>query len=238
MNYFLQNVSGPWPGDALTTEKRLTGASPVRGFMNDALKTQISAFVDGELPDNESELLLRRLSQDAASRAQVAQFLAIGRLIRQDVEVPGMDGLRDRIAAALGDDVEPTREQQPVVGSKFMTPVTGVAVAATVAALALLGLSQLDTTMGPDLDSAVAIDMPPSYTEPSFQEVLANQPNAQSLEYFRRHDDSSSDLGTNGTLTRMVTFELREGELVEIEPDLHLLPAVTDEDVKDSSEQE
>ena len=202
------------------------------------VEKKLSAFVDGELPENESELLLRRLSQDTALRGQVARYLAIGRLIRQDVEVPGMDGLRNRIAVALGDDAALLRQEQPVVGSKFMTPVTGVAVAATVAALALVGLSQLDATIGPDLDSAVAIDMAPSYTEPTVQEELDNQPDAQSLEYFRRHVDSSSDLGTNGTLTRMVTFELREGELVEIEPDSHLLPASSDDDVKDSSEKE
>ena len=50
--------------------------------MNDSLKLQISAFIDAELPDNETELLLRRLSQDAALRAQAAQYLAIGRAIR------------------------------------------------------------------------------------------------------------------------------------------------------------
>ena len=40
--------------------------------MNEALKMQISAFIDGELPENEAELLLRRLNQDAAMRQQVA----------------------------------------------------------------------------------------------------------------------------------------------------------------------
>jgi negative regulator of sigma E activity len=202
--------------------------------MNDALRTQISAFVDGELPDNESEMLLRRLSQDAALRAQVAQYLAIGRLIRQDVEVPGMDGLRNRIAAALGDDVAPVEEErQRVVGSRFMTPATGVAVAATVAALALVGLSQLDASIdSEDLDGAVAI----AYTEPAVEQALANQPNQQLREYVRRHDDSSSDLGTNGTLTRMVNFELREGEVVEIEPDQHLQPAKTEDEDKVDSE--
>ncbi len=214
------------------------GTSPVRGFMNDALKTQISAFVDGELPNNESELLLRRLSQDAALRGQVAQYLEIGRLIRQDVEVPGMDSLRDRIAAALGSDVAPAREEQRVVGSNFMTPATGVAVAATVAAIALVGLSQLDASIDADLESAVAIDMAPTYTEPPVVQPLDFQPSQQLLEYARRHDDSSSDLGTNGTLTRMVTFELPEGELVEIEPDSHLLPVTADDDVKDSSEKD
>ena len=50
--------------------------------MTDALKMQISAFVDGELPDNEAEFLLRRLSQDAGMRQQVAQYLEIGRMAR------------------------------------------------------------------------------------------------------------------------------------------------------------
>lgn len=213
------------------------GKCPLRGVMSDALKTQISAFVDGELPDNESELLLRRLSQDAALRAQVDQYMAIGRLIRQDVEVPGMDDLRDRIAATLDDEVVPAQaqeqEQQRVVGSRFMTPATGVAVAATVAALALVGLSQLDASIDADLAGAVAI----AYTEPAVEQALANQPNQQLLEYIRRHGDSSSDLGTSGTLTRMVMFELREGELVEIEPDAHLLPVVADEDLQDTNPQ-
>ena len=63
----------------------------MRGLMNDAIKTQISAFIDGELPENESELLLRRLSQDASLRQQVSRYLEIGRLMRQDREVSGMD---------------------------------------------------------------------------------------------------------------------------------------------------
>lgn len=206
--------------------------------MNDALKIQISAFVDGELPDNESEMLLRRLSQDATLRAKVNEYMAIGRLMRQDIEVPGMESLRDRIATSLGDDATPATEvqEQRVVGSKFMTPATGVAVAATVAALALVGLSQLDPVLESDLDGAVAIDMAPAYTEPAVQQALTNQPNQQLREYVRRHDDSSSDLGTSGTLTRMVTFELREGELVEIEPESHLRPATASGDVEESAE--
>ena len=50
--------------------------------MNDAIKTQISAFVDGELPDNESEMLLRRLSQDLELRQQAAEYFAIGRAMQ------------------------------------------------------------------------------------------------------------------------------------------------------------
>lgn len=198
---------------------------PVRGLMNEALKMQISAFVDGELPENESELLLRRLSQDAVLRRQVADFLEMGRLIRNDRSIPGMDGLRARISAALGDEQIEGAPSQEVVGSRLMTPTTGVAVAATVAALALLGLSQVNIQTELDVDGAVAtIDAESIYTEPSPQEVLSDQPNEQILEYYRRHEMNSDEFA------RVVNLELREGEVVEIEPDSHLLPAAEDAD--------
>jgi len=193
--------------------------------MNDALKMQISAFVDGELPDNEAELLLRRLGQDAAMRQQVAQYLEIGRLARRDREVPGMDGLRGRISEALGEEPQAIEREPEIVGSKFMTPASGMAVAATVAAVALIGLSQFnnaDIPAVPVADLPVAIDTSGSYTEPAPEQVLANQPSERLLEYSRRHDDTSYDLGSNDIISRMVTFELREGELVEIEPDPRL----------------
>lgn len=194
---------------------------PVRGVMNEALRMQISAFVDGELPDNESELLLRRLSQDAALRQQVAEYLEIGRLLRRDVAVPGTDGLRGRIANALGEEPLAPVETETVVGSRFMTPTSGIAVAATVAVVALIGLNQLDGAGQPDPAEAVAIELAPVYTEPDAADVLSDRPSEALLEYYRRHGD--------GILTRMANFELLERNLVRTEPDPHLVPAKTDD---------
>lgn len=194
--------------------------------MNEALEMQISAFVDGELPDNESELLLRRLSQDAAMRQQVAEYLEIGRLLRRDQEVPGMDLLRGRISAALGDEVLPEIEEKAAVGSSLMTPASGIAVAATVAAVALVGLSQLTAPVDPGLQDAVVIDLAPTYTEPTADVVLQNAPSERELDLLRRHSDSD-------ILYRMATFEVSE-DLEEIEPDGHLATAdeaaATDQD--------
>ena len=67
--------------------------------MNDAIKMQISAFVDGELPQNEAELLLRRLCQDGELRQQAAEYMAVGRIMRGERTVVGMAQLRQRIAA-------------------------------------------------------------------------------------------------------------------------------------------
>lgn len=195
----------------------------MRGLMNDALKMQISAFIDGELPENESELLLRRLSQDAALRHQVARYLEIGRMMRQDRDVPGMGELRTRIAAALGDEPTVIEARPEVVGSALMTPTTGVAVAATVAALALIGLSQLGNPSDPDLQRAVAIDDGPlAYTEPDIDRALAEQPSEMLLQYHLSHGDSLPGLGPNGIRTRVISLERRE--LIEIDPDPHLLP--------------
>ena len=204
--------------------------------MNDALEMQISAFIDGELPENESELLVRRLSQDAAMRQQVSRYLEMGRLMRQDREVPGMGQLRGSIAAALGDELEQPHDEPKVVGSRLMTPTTGVAVAATVAAVALLGLSQLQGPGDPLLQRAVAIDDgPAAYTEPAVDQVLADQPNEMLMQYYLSHGDSTSGLGPNGILTQVVTLELREGELVEIEPDPHLVPSEAAEPNEEAS---
>ena len=205
--------------------------------MNDALKMQISAFIDGELPENESELLLRRLSQDAVLRHQVSRYLEIGRLMRADREVTGMDQLRGRIADAIGDDLMRTDDEQTVVGSALMTPSTGVAVAATVAALALVGLSQLGGPNDPQLQRAVAIDDGPvAYTEPDISRALAEQPSEMLLQYQLRHGDYAPGMGSAGIRTRVISMEKRE--LIQVEPDPHLVPAQPADNEQDETASE
>lgn len=158
-------------------------------------------------------------------RQQVAEYLEIGRLARRDRGVPGMSDMRGRIAAALGEEPVVEEPKEESVGSRFMTPASGIAVAATVAVVALVGLGQLNSTVDAGVADALAVDLGGSYTEPTLSQVLENQPSERLLEYGRRHDDSSYDLGSNDIISRMVTFELREGDLVEIEPDPHLTGA-------------
>ena len=73
--------------------------------MNEAIKMQISAFVDGELPDSEADLLLRRMSQDAELRRVAADYLDLGRVMRNESSVRNVERLRERIAAAIDDKV-------------------------------------------------------------------------------------------------------------------------------------
>ncbi len=185
--------------------------------MNDALKMQISAFIDGELPENEAELLLRRLNQDAAMRQQVAEYLAIGRHMRRDPELAGMRELRGRIANALGEELLPAAQVSAEQTSRFVRPALGVALAASVAVLALVGLRQSvlpDSTEPVTEAAAPPIESAPAITQAAADDVLSDE----LRHMYLRHSASSADFGTNDMITRLVTLELQGGELVRISP--------------------
>lgn len=181
--------------------------------MNEAIRMQISAFVDGELPENESELLLRRLCQDGELRSQVASYMAIGHALRGDAQLTGMARLRAGIAEELGEDRVAVAEPSASVPSRFVRPVAGVAVAATVAVAALVGLGQLGPTDEPGIQaledlSAVAIDGGPSYTEPPAADSMSNRPSDMLTLYYLHHGQQSSNFGS-----RLVGLEVRQDRL-------------------------
>lgn len=188
--------------------------------MDDALKMQISAFVDGELPGNEAELLMRRLCRDAELRREAERYFAIGGLMRGERRLPGIETLRERISAALDDE---TPEPAAEAGNRLLRTAAGVAIAASVAVLAIIGLRQVNQpgdaeTLTADT-AGVAIDGGAGYTEPAARAVMSDRPSEMLMQYYLSHGETSSELGANGILSRLVTLELRGGELVEAAPD-------------------
>ncbi len=182
--------------------------------MNDALKMQVSAFVDDELPENEADLLVRRLSQDFELRQQVADYLAIGRVMRRESGVAGVERLRDRISAELDerpsqDDVDRAPASAP---SRLLRPLTGVAVAATVALIAILGLRQTPGTGEPGVgeipDAVAEVGMDDAYTEPA--------PSDDMLQLYRlMHTEVASGFDADRFKARLVTLQLLEGAPVD-----------------------
>ena len=172
--------------------------------MNETIRMQVSAFVDGELPDNESELLLRRLCQDAELRQVVAEYYAIGRVMRTEAAVPGLANLRDRIGAALDENAaQAVIEAIEPVRRNYLRPVGGIAIAATVAAVALLGLQQFGSApIGDDAPAAVAGDTQPapSYTVPRV--------------YHEMHREGASNIDA-----RLATLRMLEEEIGELDED-------------------
>lgn len=178
--------------------------------MNDAIRMQISAFVDGELPDNEADLLLRRMSQDAELRRKAAEYLAIGRLMRGEGSVPGADRLNERIAEAIGgrrvDDIPVASEP---AATRSVRPLAGVAVAASVALVGIFALQYVGSPGEPPdaAGAAVATSTPErgGYTVPQ-------QIDIQLQQYNQSHGDALSQRG-NGINARLVALDLTEEAL-------------------------
>jgi negative regulator of sigma E activity len=184
--------------------------------MNDAIREQLSAFVDGELPENEAELLLRRMSQDVELRQDVAAFLAIGRLMRSEPGLAGADRLHERISAAI--DAKPADAGDntgAMKASRAIRPLAGVAVAATVALVAIFALQQTTgiDELANETPVPLASDNTPQDVVPSIDAQQERQ-----RQYFRNHADSSSQLGANGMISRVVT--LRFSEELEEDPEV------------------
>ena len=174
--------------------------------MNEAIRMQVSAFVDGELPENEAELLVRRLSQDAQLRKQVAEYLAIGRIMRGEYSVQGTDVLRERIAAEL--DAGPLQDMadEPVVEtrSRFVRPLAGLGIAAAVALVAIVGLQQSVNVELGAADGAFAATDGDATTVPVMSE--------DELQYLLLHSESSNTFDARWTAAQIRAEELGEEE--------------------------
>ena len=175
--------------------------------MNDTIRMQLSAFVDDELPENEAELLLRRVCQDDALRQEAAEYLAISRLMRDEAGFAGADRLNERVAAEI--------EQRPLIdknlevasgSARLVRPLAGFAIAASVALLAIFGLQQIDVpgnndTVAPGGESIA--DATPQLTE------------EQRRQFQQNHNRAMSQQGASSINARLATMRFSEDVVEE-----------------------
>ena len=185
--------------------------------MNDAIRMQISAFVDGELADNEADLLLRRMGQDEELRRSVAEYLAIGRVMRGEPTLPGADRIHESVAASLDDrSVSPRTEAVVDASPRRFRPLASVAAAAVVAAVALLALQQLNGIDSSTSEGTSVAGVQPAadagYTVPS-------PVDEQVLQYYRIHGVAAPENAASGMITRFVSLRLDEQALPEVTED-------------------
>ena len=181
--------------------------------MNEGIRMQVSAFVDGELPENEAQLLLRRMSQDVELRKEVAEYLAIGRMMRAEPGLAGADRLHERIAAAIDDRPADAGDSVgDTTASRAVRPLAGIAIAATVALVAIFALQQ---TTG--VDELPAEGPLPAVANKVVPNIDAQQ--ERQRQYLLNHAETSSQLGANGMNSRVVTLRFSEEITPESEID-------------------
>jgi negative regulator of sigma E activity len=142
--------------------------------MSEQIREQVSAFLDGELPGNETELLLKRMTRDSELRECFGRYALIAEVIRDPKTRPLSRDFTQRVNRLI--DGEPAIEVKLNAVSRarhWWRPIAGAAVAAGVAAIAVVALERR-TDVAPAVASSGA---PPAASAPAVM-VNANFSNA------------------------------------------------------------
>jgi len=111
--------------------------------MSEQIHEQVSAFLDGELPDTETELLLKRLTRDAELRESFGRYALIGEALRGTSPSVLSKSFASRVNRAIDGEPMPAAVQPQIAKSpRWWRPLAGVGVAAGVAAFAIVALQQ------------------------------------------------------------------------------------------------
>jgi hypothetical protein len=117
--------------------------------MSEQIREQVSAFLDGELPNTETELLLKRLTRDPELRDSFGRYALLGEAMRGNHRTVALTrGFAARINAAIDGEAVPvsvplTSERS----ARWWRPLAGAAMVASVAAVAVVALQH--RTAGP-----------------------------------------------------------------------------------------
>jgi sigma-E factor negative regulatory protein RseA len=211
--------------------------------MNEQLDSQLSAMFDDELPQEECELLARRLSRDEALKARWRRYAVIGAAIRAERGVRLDANLAARVSSAISAEPSLSAEEarsRKVAGSslvqRWWQPVAGTAVAAGVAALSVMWLRSQDplgtetliaqtpapvdnTQISaqaeiPAVSEQIVSASPESYTTPAVNPRNA-VPVAELANYVVAHSEYSSVLSRRNLLSALVASEAGTGAGVD-----------------------
>ncbi len=187
--------------------------------MSEQIREQVSAFLDGELPGTETELLLKRLTRDAELRASFGRYVLIGESMRGGAHARASRSFATRVNRAIDGapaaaDTSPARTRSP----RWWRPFAGAAVAAGVATVAVVALQQ--RTITPRVPGvvpvtarnlaaarpteAISYTVPAAAPDPAESGVPSVLPAARLTNYVFAHSRYSSALGQRDVLTDLL----------------------------------
>jgi len=186
--------------------------------MTDKINDQISAFIDDELSEQECAFLVRRFEHDDEARGQALRYTMIGSAVRNELLKPDPAVLLRRISSALDGAAAPAVQVAAAAmprsarwSARVVRPLAGLAIAAGVASIAILGLRQINEaplSAGPGVAAteAAAVVEPPSYVVP--QEVAGGPsvtPTIRLTNYLVHHGEYASGLSRTSVHSNVVT---------------------------------
>lgn len=130
--------------------------------MKDEIREQLSALVDDELSDMERPLLLGRLQRDTSLRECMGRYQLISEVMRGTENASAL-GIADRVQAAIDEESPPVAVRPAgFLRAGWRKPFAGVAIAASVALVAVVTVSSVEQPADTGTGSQLAVaDRPP-----------------------------------------------------------------------------
>jgi negative regulator of sigma E activity len=151
-----------------------------------SIEEQLSAFLDGELRDEELELLVRRLERDKHYRATLARYSLIGNVVRKDPVQTYPERFRAGIMAAIAAD-----SGQAVASEKHSRSSTAWRVPfATAAAILMLVLGFSSEGLFQNLAGSGSAAIAPQKIAQANSAVSGNPVEVQSMSLGRNRQAS------------------------------------------------
>lgn len=186
--------------------------------MTDSIKEQLSACLDGELPDRELALLLKRVGQDRELRSTMTRYGIISETLRTGSAARISPDFAARVMGQV--EAEPKTAAPRISPALWhrLRPAAGLAVAASVAALALFSVQRSGMFPADEVATTAAegVTATPEIQESSDRYVVPMNASSSSVfipatrltNYVVAHSEYSSPLGRRSVLSGV----LAEGE--------------------------
>ena len=152
--------------------------------MSEQIREQVSAFLDGELPSSETELLLKRLTRDGELRESFGRYALIGEALRGSKHTLLTRGFASRVNLAIdGEPVIAPNTAATTRAARWWRPFAGVGLVAGVAAVAIVAVQQRSLTVPgvPSLQAPAAAMIASSSAPPGGAAPLAS--NHEAISY-------------------------------------------------------
>ncbi len=187
--------------------------------MNEKISEQLSAMFDEELDDQEQELLLHRLKQDPELQSSWSRYQLISDAMDHRLDTAA----HPHMLQAIHDQIE----QEPAItatsssssaGLRVFKPVAGLAIAASVAAMAIIGLQNLGQDVSPYESSPRLAQTQPAT---AIQRVSGTRWNMQQPDtemrlngYLVNHSEYTSGISLQGMINyaRIAGYDSRQDQ--------------------------
>ncbi len=180
--------------------------------MSETIHEQLSALVDDELPAGEHALLLERLSRDPGLRERLGRYQLVNDVLNNRVAMSIEKDFPLRVMQAI--EADPTYHRSPLtVWHRLRKPLAGMAVAASVALVAVLSVQSINRDTAPVTAPRLATVAP---SQDVVRVVQQGQWDRQAPEvrsrldgYLVHHNEYAASSGVQGVLpyVRIVGYD-------------------------------